>query len=151
MIPTLHNSDAYAQFIEFFVRGVPANRFYMLPQSPALGLQCRDIAGWARTFVDSKETYGLDFHKDPCTYLGFADKAETYYNLVMGYGDGYAVDLRQFDALGDDIRKEVANNVICGVSDCGCVPWLSSLREKISHYDAGRMIFWKQGGASARA
>lgn len=149
MDQTLHNSDAYAQFIEFFARGVPPSRFCMGIPKPALspGLEMRNLAGWAQTFTTSKQAgYGLSWHNDPCTFLGLANKGATYFNLVMGRGEDYALDLVAFDELPDETRKGVAVAAICGISDCGCVPWFSSLREFISHEDAKRMVFWRQHG-----
>lgn len=135
-----HNSDAYVGFVGFFCSAVPADRFAMLPRRDMGQL---DIAGWAQKYVQSRGYgYGLDMHQEPATIFGLDAKA--YYNLVMGRGEDYALDLVKFDQLSEAVRKEIANSAVCGVSGCGTVPWFHALREQVSAVDAREMVFWRR-------
>lgn len=134
-----HNSDAFVGFVGFFCNAVVPDQFAMLPRRDANQL---DIAGWAQRYVQSRGYgYGLDMHQEPATIFGLDAKA--YYNLVMGRGENYAIDLVAFDQLSAAVRKEIANSAVCGVSGCGTVPWFSALREQISAVDAAQMVFWR--------
>jgi hypothetical protein len=141
----LHNSENFSKFTAFVARGVPANRLHMaMPQVLGPGMQSKTLAGWAQTFTHSMADGELSFHLDPCNFLGFERLKDAYYKLVMGQGEGYALDLLEFDRLSDDVRHGVVLGVLVGMPDDGCaIPWYSTLREHISDVQARGMVFWR--------
>ncbi len=140
----LHNALPFVEFIEWFNTSVEPRAFCMgletrVPGQPEIW----NLASWMRTFTASRHEHSLDY-VSPCTYLGFDDpKEHTFYKLVMGQGDNYALDLFMFDQMPPSVRKGVAVTALCGVTTCGEVPWFSSLRSYVTHEDAKKMVMWR--------
>jgi hypothetical protein len=122
-------------FARFFMTEVPPE-FFRMSASPMTALRMKvaldsgvegcgatDLVGMMRLFlcINEEPNEGLPWHQEPSELLGIP--AKPFYQLVLGRGDGYQLNLYRFDRLPPRIRHQIAAQVLTDALIYGYVPW----------------------------
>lgn len=140
------------KFVQFFNIHVTP-QYFLMSESPVLwstmnnpcygGQPGGDLVSWMRMFVHDGEFMSSDYI-DPCS--AFDMEAKLYYNLVLGRGRWanrcYKLNLKRFDRFPDDMRKEIALDVLLRVIVGDGAPWYEAVRNRAGLNATGAVVEW---------
>lgn len=146
------SNERLMAFARFFMTEVPPE-FFLMSASPQTAVHLKDVmdgkrlgcvgtdfVGMMRLFLclNDEPDEGLPWHQEPSELLGIP--AKPFYNLVLGRGDGYQLNLYRFDRLPPIMRHQIAAQVLTDTLIYNTATWHREIVAKAGNHAAESIV-----------